>query len=364
MADKGFILAPETVTVKIALEPVYNLLTSFLLLAEIDHRSNFNDWVAQTPDQMPPERLANHRLIFDPLSLLNAILPEESFDDFPSYIDHIARQDPLQLRDQAFAWLKMYQQEMPDFEQADQQTLLADVAAYLRLIEQIIHTKQKPEPDFEFFRRVHQALNQPAETHALIVSHLRYLWEEVIQSEWKRVQPMLQDSVNAFQEIDFSRLTTQEAIRIVTGRDLSSFYPTWSEKIIFVPSAHIGPYVMRYESETERKMWLVFGARLPEGARAKSPALSRSELLVQLNALADDTRLRILELLTQQPELCAQDIITMLDLSQSSASRHLRQLTASGYLTERRREVSKCYTLNLDRVDATLAALKKFLHGK
>jgi ArsR family transcriptional regulator, arsenate/arsenite/antimonite-responsive transcriptional repressor len=95
-----------------------------------------------------------------------------------------------------------------------------------------------------------------------------------------------------------------------------------------------------------------------------SPALSRSELLVRLSALADDTRLQILELLTQHDELCAQDVIEMLDLSQSAASRHLRQLTATGYLLERRREVAKCYSLNPQRVDDTLRALKRFLRAK
>jgi DNA-binding transcriptional ArsR family regulator len=105
----------------------------------------------------------------------------------------------------------------------------------------------------------------------------------------------------------------------------------------------------------------MFGARLPAGARVQSPALSRSELLVRLNALADDTRLEILELMTKHEELCAQDIITLLNLSQSSASRHLRQLSATGYLIERRRDVAKCYSLNLDRVEDTLQALRRFM---
>jgi DNA-binding transcriptional ArsR family regulator len=48
-------------------------------------------------------------------------------------------------------------------------------------------------------------------------------------------------------------------------------------------------------------------------------------------------------------------------LSQSSASRHLRQLTASGFLSERRRDVAKCYSLNKERIDDTMHALKDFL---
>jgi ArsR family transcriptional regulator len=87
--------------------------------------------------------------------------------------------------------------------------------------------------------------------------------------------------------------------------------------------------------------------------RPGSSALNRSELQVRLSALNDDTRLQILWLLSQSDELCAQDILTRLDLSQSAASRHLRQLSATGYLTERRRIGEKCYTLNHERIQDT-----------
>jgi DNA-binding transcriptional ArsR family regulator len=60
-------------------------------------------------------------------------------------------------------------------------------------------------------------------------------------------------------------------------------------------------------------------------------------------------------------ELCAQDIMARLDVSQSAASRHLRQLSATGYLTERRRAGEKCYSLNRGRVSNTFHALEQFL---
>ena len=150
----------------------------------------------------------------------------------------------------------------------------------------------------------------------------------------------------------------------MTGRDFRGIWDEWGKELIFVPSPHIGPYVTRFDAEKNVMSRIIFGARLPEGARVSSPALSRSELLVRLSGLADDTRLQILELLTTHDELCAQDVIEMLDLSQSAASRHLRQLTATGYLVERRREVAKCYSLNPQRVDDTLRALKRFLRAK
>ena len=62
--------------------------------------------------------------------------------------------------------------------------------------------------------------------------------------------------------------------------------------------------------------------------------------------------------------MSSQDLIAGLELSQSTVSRHLKQLTATGYLTERRCNGAKCYTLNPRRIRDTLQALSVFLLGK
>jgi DNA-binding transcriptional ArsR family regulator len=49
-----------------------------------------------------------------------------------------------------------------------------------------------------------------------------------------------------------------------------------------------------------------------------------------------------------------------LNLSQSAASRHLKQLSATGYLSERRCAGAKCYRLNPERIEATLRATAAF----
>lgn len=57
---------------------------------------------------------------------------------------------------------------------------------------------------------------------------------------------------------------------------------------------------------------------------------------VQLfKALADETRLRILNLLAQQ-ELCVCDIMNILKIGQSKISRHLTYLKNAGWVTGRR----------------------------
>jgi len=53
-------------------------------------------------------------------------------------------------------------------------------------------------------------------------------------------------------------------------------------------------------------------------------------------ALADETRLKMLALLLKHEELCVCDFEKTLEISQSKASRHLRYMSDSGLLMDRR----------------------------
>ncbi len=61
-------------------------------------------------------------------------------------------------------------------------------------------------------------------------------------------------------------------------------------------------------------------------------------------ALGDETRLRILNLLAQG-ELCVCDIMAVLEIGQSKASRHLAYLRNVGLVTDRRSGIWMYYTL-------------------
>ncbi len=364
MTDQSFVLAApiiETVTVHVGLEPVYNMFNSLLLLASTDERSGFGEWVLQTATKLTRQQMHINGLI--QRALFDALVPDRHWATVPAYLDYLAAADPIVLRDRA---LEGCIEEKDGVEPLDKATLLNDKAAYLDFIERLYaHKAAEKDHAFEpaYYSEAHDLFNDPPALQKLLLDHLRTMWDSYLSAEWTRTLPMLQESVEAFQQLDYSGLNALQAVRVVTGRDLTGVWDGWADQITFIPSAHIGPYVTGFHNPDHKLAYVVFGARLPEGARVMSPALSRSELLVRLSALADDTRLRILELLTQHEELCAQDVIEMLDLSQSAASRHLRQLTATGYLIERRREVSKCYTLNPQRVDDTLRALKRFLRA-
>jgi ArsR family transcriptional regulator len=62
-------------------------------------------------------------------------------------------------------------------------------------------------------------------------------------------------------------------------------------------------------------------------------------------ALADETRLQILWLLLAREELCVCDVMRVLGITQSKASRHLRYLYNLGLVTDRREGLWMNYRL-------------------
>jgi hypothetical protein len=158
-----------------------------------------------------------------------------------------------------------------------------------------------------------------------------------------------------------------ELFYMFTGRKLS---PTIArrvdeiEEVILVPSWHNGRHVTLWENNGSARL---FFSEPPnyDVALLRSTPMRRPELRARLTALADDTRLRILELLAQQDEMLAQDIIAALELSQSSVSRHLKQLVSLGYLYERRGEgANKTYRLSSFYMNRTSRALEQLVSGE
>jgi len=217
------------------------------------------------------------------------------------------------------------------------------------------------DPDVE--TRAYAYLIDPSSMQTLIVSHLSQMWEKYMAAEWERVEPMLLDAVAAFNQVEFDDMTLTEAAEFISGQPMSNNHLLKSinqaDHLIFVPSAHVGPYLGKFKYGND--LGIVFRARLPEGVPYYAPDLSRAEILVRLSALADDTRLSILRLIAEEGEKRSREIKQDLNLSQSAASRHLTQLSATGYLIERRCEGAKCYSLNADRIEDTLKAVSAYL---
>lgn len=360
MADWDFILAPATVAVEVVLDEVAIVSNTLKMLKAEEFHDGLHEWIIQTAHKLTPEQQKLGESVgwnIDRFAL------ESGAKTFPDFIKSIPQLPASLVIDNALYWMR----ENDDYPGDD--AIINDLDTYLDYTRQCVaekYAKKGEEFHAEHWAEHWEMLQNPQQFLDEAVDYMQFMWDTYLETEWLRVKPMLQEAVKAFNEIDYDGMSAFDAIETVTGRNMrgKDFFEDKiekAEKLIFMPSAHLGPYISWGATEDESTMLFFFGARPPKNVAMKSTALGRSELLVRLNALADETRLKMLEMLTESEELCAQDFINNLDLSQSSASRHLRQLTASGYLTERRRDVAKCYSINPDRVDDTIQALGLFL---
>jgi DNA-binding transcriptional ArsR family regulator len=346
----SILLVPGTVDVKFALDPVYNNLASLYMLT-LPQTPGVNDWVRQTAQALSTAQMQTHRVAH--IVLYSAYEPDEEWPSFPAYLDALAGRDPVLLR------ARFLRHMFPDIDEAyASRDQMMDLEMF---IDQIDRSELDHEFDPDLFAEAHALLSDPPALRDTIVSHLTSMWDEHLAEEWERNEAFLHQVVSAFQARDYTGLTAYDAIKTITGREA---HGNWqdilakTETLIFIPSPHIGPYLMHYAYPPVTRM--LFDAHLPPVARSTA-GLTRTDLLVQLRTLADETRLNILDLLLREGELCAQDIIARLDLAKSSASRHLSQLSAAGYLRERQGAgKAKCYAINPDRFRETLRFLERY----
>ena len=353
---------PAAKTVDVSLSPTQNIFSSMLLLAkEEDSMPGVQEWVAKTRARMKKKELENHQLAM--IGFYFALLPDESGITFPAYLVRLQNTDPLEIKDKlltAYATVLLDDQRP---ESVDWDQVLASRETYVAFLEGRFGKKNT---DVKIERRAYELVMDPPALKDFLVSHLNWLWENYLAPEWTRVQSMLQDSVRSFKNIDLTTMTRIEAARYVTGKELDE--SRWcnkldeAERVVFVPNAHIGPYI--HTLYAGQILYVVFGARQPEGTGIRIPELDRAEIVSRLSALADDTRLHILQLLVEKGELRVHEIMEVTNLSQPSVSRYLTQLTATGYLQERRENGAKVYVLNKDRIEKTLQAVSAFLLGR
>jgi len=358
-----FDLPAVTSPVVFSLEPASSVLQSLVLISKRSELPGVTDWVDRTARAMIRTELKTNTLVI--IGFHYAVMPQERWDSFPAYLDYLASVQPEYFGNRMLDQYETLQPcEAPELSGGvlmDRQTALKSEDNYLTYLRQRFNAEIINE---ETERQAYRYLINPPELQRLIVDHLTSMWQKYLSAEWERRRPMLHDAVRAFQQLDLRKTPLLEAARLVTNQDLPE--EKWNKllsnarRVVFVPHPHVGPYLLK-QFPSEEEIILFFGAHLPKGASVDIPELSRAELAVRLSALADDTRLNILRYIAEHGELRSQEIMDALNLSQSAASRHLTQLSATGYLRERRCEGAKCYSLNTERINDTLQSIAHFL---
>jgi DNA-binding transcriptional ArsR family regulator len=350
----------------VRLEPALNAFGSMILVAKAEDEPGFHEWVTKTRSQMSSEERFRHKLVM--IGFHYAILPQVPGVTFEAYLEELEATPPSKFRDRLLkAYAETcYRDDLKDQNQpVDWDEVLSSAKNYVEFLRQRFGDDGVDE---EVETRAHEYVIDPAALKQLVTGHIRWFWKNHLQAEWTRVRPMLEESARAFNQVDYGDMSRLEIMEFVTGKDVSSeakWESKWGKEVlkanelIFVPNAHIGPY-MRAD-QIQDTFYIYFGAHLPEGSDIRVPELDRAEIVSRISALADDTRLQILQMIAERGEMRSQEIMEAINLSQPSVSRYLSQLTAAGYLQERRANGAKAYILNRDRIEKTLKAVHAFL---
>lgn len=213
-------------------------------------------------------------------------------------------------------------------------------------------------------------ITDPAALKQRTIALFEGVWRSVYDDARETVAPMLKEAARrgaAFGDRGFT-----EAYAALTGQrvpDVLDRPPPSITRIAFCPSAHLGEFVSYIAYEPD--LVVFFAApqlidrcqereasptTVPETDLAGAPG--QTDLLEAVRALADPTRLRMLDLLLEG-ELYAQEIVGRLGVAQSAVSRHLSQLERAGILTVDLRRGAKYYAVNPARLDSIAAALNE-----
>ena len=318
--------SPEKITPTISLEPTYNILMSMALLTSDTLDPEREPWLASTAARLTAEQRQTNLLIFEGLG--QALLPTKQYADFLSHVHALSAQSPEALRDS-------------------------------------VGTESNPLLDAALHADLDQLLADPLAMQQRITTHLRMLWQTFFKEIWTEKQQVMHFIASEISSRTWPTDSASAIVRAFIRRPI----PDWIsaqlgsvEEVILVPSPTIQLHVARFGDPT--KVWLFMHAD-PWTWPTRTEPIKRGEVLNPVNALADDTRLRILELLAAHEQLLAQEIIGHLDTTQSTVSRHLKQLLNARFITEKRAEgANKVYRLNRERVGEVAYSLSQLLSAE
>ncbi|MGM9470176.1 DUF5937 family protein [Streptomyces murinus] len=214
--------------------------------------------------------------------------------------------------------------------------------------------------------RLRSVLTDPAPVLETALAALEDYWSAAFASEWERIEPQLHYALaragrRIVHEGVFPMLRTlAPQIRIDPGRRLlrldrphqHDITVTHARPVTFTASHYVWPHVR----VTCDEPWPL---RVTYPAAPLTPApqtASQEEILTVLRALAAAPRLQIVAALAEQSR-STQELATLLGLSESVISRHLKQMAQAGLTTTRREGYYVLYSISHPRLSQITTAL-------
>lgn len=185
-------------------------------------------------------------------------------------------------------------------------------------------------------------------------SGFKELWEEEVKwlDEWQQKNN---------HHISKQYRTNEEALLEVTGlspdtNELDNLMR--AKTMTFIPVINLDRLLIFFNFD--QHMYVMFE---PSGNTAENQvnALDLTTISPAFEGMGDQTRLQIIGLLAENREMFAQQIVTKLDMKQSTISRHLNQLNKSGIVSIRRVGNTKYFSINKEAIKKMIDMLKILL---
>lgn len=200
--------------------------------------------------------------------------------------------------------------------------------------------------------------DDPAALVERFIALLEAYWKAAFEVEWERIESRLAESVElagiqiAGDGLFAFLLSLAPQLRVDPDGSFGLDVPhehrvpiSPDNRLLLVPSVYVWPHV-RVNCDAPWPLSVVYRAPfLVSTLRRATPP----ELVRLLKALADPTRLRILELVAKQPR-STQELAPLVNLTDAGASKQLRLLAGTGLLSTKREGYYVVYSLEPEKL--------------
>jgi DNA-binding transcriptional ArsR family regulator len=211
----------------------------------------------------------------------------------------------------------------------------------------------------------------PVELRRRFVDLLSRYWDEAFELEWGRLEPRLVAEIEdagkriardgLYDTLDRHpglHVDREEGVLIRRSPHEHEVVLTPENPLMLVPSAYVWPHV-RVNCDPPWPLALVYAARFARIELEQPP----DGLVQAFRALGDATRLRALRLIAERPR-STEELATLVGLSESGLSKHLRVLSDAGLVTTKRQGYYVLYALNRDTIGQLPGELGVFVHDR
>ncbi len=232
------------------------------------------------------------------VAFVPALLADEPSASMDVFLAALSQLQPADFRQRYLRRLGHYTSTVPAL-------MLDSVVEYAKALQAL---PLLAAPTTQQLALAHALLQDPVILQARLLAHIKFMWNHALAVEWTHVAATLAAVVAAQQPYMLVDSQLQAVLRARINANSQSATNSLSRQED-TSTVYVQPFPYKLMAPVwmwaDQNMWVAV-ADQDQQATARSRPVSRMELLARLNAIADDTRLKILALLSDGQELAAQ----------------------------------------------------------